>query len=67
MPYGEYRVRCMHCGTFYTSGDCITHTCDDCSEKGHGGVSIDCTICSREAAERRARIDAAIAAKQRGD
>lgn len=64
MRYCEHRVNCLHCGKLYTCGDCVTFTCRECESKGHHGWSIDCPICSREAAERRARIDAAIALRR---
>lgn len=62
MPYGEHRVRCMHCGDHYNCGDCITYTCFDCNRKGHrGAFFLDCPICGREHEERMARIRARVA------
>lgn len=68
MPYGEHRVKCLHCEAYYNCGDCITHCCYDCAQKGHRGFGfLECPVCKREWEERRARIDAAIAAKRGTD
>lgn len=53
MPYGEHRVQCHHCGTWYTCGDCITFTCHDCDQAGHRGLFIDCPKCEEETRARR--------------
>lgn len=63
MPYGEHRVQCMHCGVWFTCGDCILSTCRECEKNGHSGIILDCPVCSKEFEDRRARIDAAIAEK----
>jgi hypothetical protein len=62
----------MHCGTHYTCGDCITHTCPECDDAGHRGWTLDCPVCQREAEQRRfqrelVRMQAATKGRPFGD
>lgn len=38
MSYGQHIVRCLHCHTDYTAGDCITFCCLGCERAGHRGI-----------------------------
>jgi len=52
--FGNFLVRCLHCGSEYISGDCITHCCHDCCQQGHspGVFPMDCPGCDKADSDR---------------
>lgn len=67
MPYGQHITRCLHCGSDYICGDCITSTCSECRIRGHrdSGLMSMCPVCQGTEPEReldehdKAMLDAA--------
>ena len=64
MVWGQHIATCLHCGTQWVVGDCITSTCPDCEARGHRGFpTSSCPACRAEMAECQRRWEEARAAK----